>query len=70
MLPGVFRGSNGSVQIVPHKHDAYTLYCWFWSYDHDPAHFHVKRRGEWELPVKFLDGPDSMFEIKWGEEPN
>jgi hypothetical protein len=25
------------------------LYFWFWSDDHDPPHFHAKRRGEWEL---------------------
>jgi hypothetical protein len=45
------------------------LYCWFWSDDHDPPHFHVKRRGEWELKVKFLEGPDTMFELKWGDPP-
>jgi hypothetical protein len=45
------------------------LYCWFWSDDHDPPHFHVKRRGEWELKVKFLEDPGAMFELKWGERP-
>ena len=43
------------------------LYCWFWSNDHDPPHFHVKKNGEWELTVKFLE--NSMFEMKWGKEP-
>ena len=43
------------------------LYCWFWSNDHDPPHFHAKRNGEWELTVKFLEGKGSMFEIKWGK---
>jgi len=45
------------------------LYCWFWSNDHDPPHFHAKRNGEWELTVKFLEGGDSMFEMKWGKTP-
>jgi Domain of unknown function (DUF4160) len=45
------------------------LYCWFWSDDHDPPHFHVKRRGEWELKVNFLEDPDTMFELKWGDPP-
>jgi hypothetical protein len=45
------------------------LYCWFWSDDHDPPHFHVKRRGEWELKVSFLEGPDTTFELKWGDPP-
>ncbi|MGL4463704.1 MAG: DUF4160 domain-containing protein [Planctomycetia bacterium] len=45
------------------------LYCWFWSDDHDPPHFHVKRRGEWELRVKFLEDVDEMFQLKWGDQP-
>ena len=45
------------------------LHCWFWSNDHDPPHFHVKKNGEWELTVKFLEGKDSMFEMKWGKAP-
>lgn len=24
---------------------------WFWSHDHRPPHFHVKRAGEWEIRV-------------------
>ncbi len=27
----------------------------FYSNDHDPPHFHVKRRGEWELRIFFLE---------------
>lgn len=50
--------------------EIFGLYCWFWSDDHDPPHFHVKRRGEWELRVKFLENTNSMFELKWGDPPN
>lgn len=25
------------------------LEFWFWSNDHNPPHFHVKRAGEWGL---------------------
>lgn len=45
------------------------LYCWFWSYDHDPPHFHVRRRGEWEIKVKFTECRDNMFEQEWGSSP-
>lgn len=38
------------------------LYCWFWSNDHDPPHFHVKRNGEWEIKVNFAVGEAEMFE--------
>jgi hypothetical protein len=31
------------------------LSCWFWSNDHDPPHFHVKKHGEWEIKVKFTE---------------
>ena len=41
---------------------------WFWSDDHDPPHFHVKRRGEWELKVSFLKSRDEMFELKWAKK--
>lgn len=30
------------------------LVLWFFSYDHDPPHFHAKRAGEWEVRVYFL----------------
>ena len=40
------------------------LTIWFYSNDHTPPHFHVKKAGEWELRVNFqLD--DEMFEVKW-----
>jgi hypothetical protein len=45
------------------------LTCWFWSNDHDPPHFHVKREGEWELKVKFAEGESHMFELEWGDAP-
>ena len=45
------------------------LTCWFWSNDHDPPHFHVKREGEWELKVNFAEGESLMFEPVWGDGP-
>ncbi len=45
------------------------LLCWFWSNDHDPPHFHIKREGEWELKVKFAEGESQMFELEWGDAP-
>jgi hypothetical protein len=38
---------------------------WFWPNDHEPPHFHAKRKGEWELRVKFLESRENMFEIVW-----
>ncbi len=38
---------------------------WFWSNDHDPPHFHIKRRGEWEARVFFLDNRAEMIEFVW-----
>lgn len=46
------------------------LYCWFWSNDHEPPHFHVKRQGEWEIKVKFLEDGAEMFEKEWGVMPS
>lgn len=46
------------------------LQCWFWSNDHDPPHFHVKRQGEWEIKVNFAAGGEQMFEQVWGDAPN
>ena len=46
------------------------LYCWFWSNDHDPPHFHAKREGEWEIKVKFAEGEEEMFEQEWGDTPS
>jgi hypothetical protein len=40
------------------------LTCWFWSNDHDPPHFHVKRQGEWEYKVDFAEGEARMFELQ------
>ena len=45
------------------------LFCWFWSDDHNPPHFHVKREGEWEIKVKFTEPDEKMFESIWGDEP-
>jgi hypothetical protein len=45
------------------------LVCWFWSNDHDPPHFHVKREGEWEIKVNFLAAEGEMFELQWGSAP-
>jgi len=46
------------------------LECWFWSNDHNPPHFHVKREGEWEMKVNFLaDADNEMFELEWGSLP-
>jgi Domain of unknown function (DUF4160) len=41
------------------------LKLWFYSNDHEPPHFHAKRKGEWEVRVKFLEPDETMFEIKW-----
>jgi hypothetical protein len=46
------------------------LHCWFWSDDHDPPHFHVKRAGEWEIKVNFAEGEAEMFEQEWGKVPS
>ena len=40
---------------------------WFWSNDHEPPHFHAKRRGEWEVKVNFLLDPSEMVEIVWSD---
>jgi len=39
--------------------------AWFWSDDHDPPHFHVKRTNEWEVRVTFLLEEKDMIEVKW-----
>lgn len=39
------------------------LTIWFWSNDHEPAHFHVKHRGEWEVKVYFLIDVNEMIEV-------
>ena len=40
---------------------------WFWSNDHEPPHFHAKRRGEWEVKVNFLLDEAAMIEIVWSQ---
>jgi hypothetical protein len=45
------------------------LTCWFWSNDHDPPHFHMKRAGECELKVNFAEGEAQMFELLRGDAP-
>jgi len=47
------------------------LVLWFWSDDHGPPHFHVKRAGEWELRVYFLETTAGVLahEMKWGAPP-
>ena len=40
------------------------VYCWFYSDDHEPPHFHAKREGEWEVKVRFLQPRASMFEYQ------
>ncbi len=41
---------------------------WFWSLDHQPPHFHAKRRGEWEVKVYFLRQPSEMIEVEWADK--
>lgn len=41
---------------------------WFWSNDHEPPHFHAKRRGAWEVKVGFLLDATEMLEIVWSEK--
>jgi hypothetical protein len=43
------------------------LTIWFWSNDHEPPHFHVKRRGEWEVKVHFLLDGNQMIEVLNGK---
>lgn len=45
------------------------LAIWFWSNDHEPPHFHAKRRGEWEVKVSFLLDRSEMIEVVWANEP-
>jgi hypothetical protein len=42
------------------------VYCWFWSNDHDPPHFHAKREGEWEIRVRFTESEEGCSNI-YGE---
>lgn len=38
---------------------------WFYSDDHEPPHFHAKRKGKWEIRVRFLEEGEAMFDLKW-----
>lgn len=40
--------------------------CRFYSNDHEPPHFHAIRKGKWEYRVFFVQQPDQMLELKWG----
>lgn len=42
----------------------------FFSSDHAPPHFHLQRRGEWEVRVYFLNNERAMFDLVWGKEPS
>jgi len=48
------------------------LVMWFWSEDHLPPHFHVKKTGEWEITVSILQTTEGAlaFESKWGSGPS
>ncbi len=43
------------------------LKLWFWSNDHEPPHFHAKKRGKWEIKVSFLEDPSQMIEMVFGK---
>ena len=45
---------------------------WFWSADHVPPHFHVKKTGEWEISVHILETQEHQlsYELKWGAGPS
>lgn len=48
------------------KIDCFSIHgctCWFWSNDHSPPHFHVKRPGEWEIRVYFYEEPPYYEEV-------
>jgi hypothetical protein len=44
------------------------LDCWFWSDDHD-QHFHIAKKGHWEMKVHFTARLDEMFELVHGKMP-
>jgi hypothetical protein len=41
---------------------------WFYPNDHEPPHFHAKRKGEWEYKVNFLRVVSQMLELVWAEK--
>lgn len=42
---------------------------WFWSHDHDPPHFHIKKPGEWEYKVCFMHAKNDILQLVWAETP-
>jgi hypothetical protein len=44
------------------------MQLWFYPNDHQPPHFHAKRRGEWEYKVNFLQAVDEMLELVWSKK--
>jgi len=44
------------------------MQLWFYPNDHEPPHFHAKRRGEWEYRVSFLLAPGEMLELVWSRK--
>lgn len=47
------------------------LDCWFNSSDHLPPHYHVGKRGEWEIRiyVRTTTASDLDYDVKWGKAP-
>lgn len=41
---------------------------WFWSHDHEPPHFHAKKKGEWEYRVWFMEQPTAMLDRLWTQK--
>jgi len=44
------------------------LKLWFWSNDHEPPHFHVKKAGEWEVKISFMLDQSEMVEVEWSKK--
>ena len=38
------------------------VYCWFYSHEHKPPHFHAKRKGQWHIRVYFLRQRSEMMD--------
>ena len=45
------------------------LRAWFITGDHIPWHFHLEKRGEWEVKMFFMRERNEMIEIVWGPGP-
>jgi hypothetical protein len=52
---------NGKAHMCLSCRDAVVVY----SNDHEPPHFHAKRKGEWEYRINFLQSRNEMFELIW-----